>query len=192
MVTPRNSSKYSPARLASFGLVDAPVAPPPVVRAASSEAQVLTRVEDVRAATAEVAASAQRLMSIFTPDMEPLVYDQTAFLEVTKRFVLGRAFGKVRVLVRDSGRMNASNNRFVAMARRLSSYLEIRLLTADMQHQTAAYCIADDRAIIYRLNADRWDGVYSLNDPPVARQFLQDFDVAWQASGDPLQRVSNL
>jgi hypothetical protein len=172
--------------------VDAPLAPPPAIRLPDAEPQVVTTVDDVRNATADVAASAQRLMSIFTPDMEPLIYDQTAFLEITKRFVLGRAFGKVRVLVRDSGRMNASNNRFVAMARRLSSYLEIRLLTAELQQQTAAYCIADDRAIIYRLRADRWDGVYSLNDPPVARQFLQDFDVAWQASGDPQRHVSNL
>jgi len=131
-----------------------------------------------------LAARGQRLISIFSSDLEPPIYDQPAFLNTIKRFVLGQKFAKVRVLVREPGRMISNNNRFVSMARRLTSYLEIRVLAAELRQQTASYCIADDRAIVYRLRADRWDGISSLNNPPVARQYLQEFDVAWQASTD--------
>ena len=62
-------------------------------------------LDEVRAATETVAASGQRLISIMTPDLEPEIYDQPAFLEIIKRFVLGRSFAKVRVLMRDQARL---------------------------------------------------------------------------------------
>ena len=43
---------------------------------------VLTSLAEVRAAVSEIAATAQRLISIYTPDLEPDLYDQTPFLEV--------------------------------------------------------------------------------------------------------------
>ncbi|MCC7461534.1 MAG: hypothetical protein IT480_03625 [Gammaproteobacteria bacterium] len=172
-----------PAQLSSFALVDAPAQPAlPVRMPGADELQVLTSLDEVRAATNAVASTGQRLISIFTPDMEPALYDQPAFLEIIKRFVLGHSFAKVRVLVRDHSRVSTSSNRFIGMARRLSSYLEIRQLATRYRDITAAYCIADDRAIVYRLRADRWEGITAPNSPPVTRQYLMEFDACWQAS----------
>jgi hypothetical protein len=129
-----------------------------------------------------VAASGQRLISIMTPDLEPEIYDQAALLETIKRFVLGHSFAKVRVLMRDQARLSNGANRFIAMAHRLTSYLEIRIRAAQYRELTAAYCIADDRAIVYRVRADRAEGIAGFNNPPIARQYLQEFDAVWQAS----------
>lgn len=192
---PRDIRPKTAAALSSFALEDA--VRPPISFAPlppdSEQLVVLTTVDEVRVATEAVAARGQRLISIFSSDLEPPIYDQQAFLNTIKRFVLGQSFAKVRVLVREPGRMISNNNRFVSMARRLTSYLEIRVLAAELRQQTASYCIADDRAIVYRLRADRWDGITSLNNPPVARQYLQEFDVAWQAStDDQRQRMSGM
>src|SRR5881394_3138248 len=70
-----------------------------------SQIRVISTLEEMRAAVDAVAASAQRLMSIYTPDLEPELYDQNGFLEIVKRFVLARRFAKVRVLLSDSGRL---------------------------------------------------------------------------------------
>src|SRR3974377_2279504 len=51
---------------------------------------VLTSLAEVRAAVNEIAATAQRLISIYTPDLEPDLYDQTPFLDVIKHFMLMR------------------------------------------------------------------------------------------------------
>lgn len=186
----RENQPGVPAQLASFGLEDSPPPPPPlpVQMPAADELQVLTSLDEVRAATNAVAASGQRLISIFTPDMEPLLYDQPPFLEIIKRFVLGHSFAKVRVLVRDHSRVSASTNRFIAMARRLTSYLEIRPLAAQYRDITSAYCIADDRAIVYRLRSDRWEGIAAINSPPVTRQYLVEFDTCWQASTEQIEQ----
>jgi hypothetical protein len=162
----------------------------PLPMPAADELRVLTSLAEVRQSTAAVAATGQRLISVFTPDLEPQLYDDPQVLEVIKRFVLGHSFAKVRVLLRDHTRHTGSGNRFMSMARRLTSYLEIRILLPEYFHMTASYCIADDRGIVYRLRADRWDGIAAVNSPPVARQYLQEFDVAWQASGEQFLRRS--
>ena len=91
---------------------------------------VLTSLAEVRAAVNEIAATAQRLISIYTPDLEPDLYDQSAFLEVIKHFVLTRSFAKVRVLLAEPTRVMRDSNRFVAMGRRLSSCIDIRYVAA--------------------------------------------------------------
>ena len=156
----------------------------PAVPAARAEnhVRVISSLDEMRAAVDTVAASAQRLMSIYTPDLEPELYDQNGFLEIVKRFVLARRFAKVRVLLSDSGRLLRDNNRFIAMGRRLTSCIDIRPAIGAAKQRAHGYLIADDRAIVYRVHSDRWDGVADLNNPPVARQYLDEFDEIWHAS----------
>src|ERR1041384_1845071 len=60
--------------------------------------QVLTTLDDVRSATRRAVSSAQRLLSIFTLDLEPQLYEQAGFLDLIKRFLLSHSFAKVRLL----------------------------------------------------------------------------------------------
>jgi len=165
-----------------------PVAPPAVLGRGQAAApaiepmQVLTSIDDVRQATRRVAASAQRLMSIFTPDLEPPVYDDPQFLEIIKHFVLSHSFAKVRVLAHRPLRLIGNTNRFVAMSRRLSSYIEIRIADPQFANRSSAMLIADSHAVMFRAQAASWDGVAGYNQPPIARMHLQDFDEMWFGS----------
>jgi len=166
---------------------------------------VFTSLDEARAAVETAAASAQRMISIFTPDLEPDLYDQSAFLEIIKRFVLSRSFSKVRVLLADPARVVRDSNRFAAMGRRLSSYIDIRHIGEPQPIERAApagredaaagqpregcadrsagaYLVADDKAVVYRLRADTWDGIADFNNPSVARLYLTEFDALWVRS----------
>ena len=137
------NARYAPESVAPGGSAAAP-------RQGAETLTVLTSLNEVRAAVNEIAATAQRLISIYTPDLEPDLYDQSAFLEVIKHFVLTRSFSKVRVLLGEPTRVMRDSNRFVAMGRRLSSCIDIRYVTAQAPQRASAYLIADDRAIVYR------------------------------------------
>lgn len=143
---------------------------------------VFTTLDEARAAINEVATSAQRLISIYTPDLEPELYDTSAFLEIAKRFVLSRSFAKIRVLIWDPRRLMRESNRFIAMGRRLSSYIDLRYADGDASQRASAYLIADDRGICYRMRADCWDGIVDVDNAAVARVHLSEFDAIWAAS----------
>jgi hypothetical protein len=137
---------------------------------------------EVSDASLKVARSAQRLLSIFTLDLEPLIYGQDAFLEAVKRLVLARSYAKVRVLIGDPSRAMADNNRFLALARRLASCIELRAMDPDYCASAGAFIIADDKALVYRPRAGRSDGVWDMNDPTVVRRYLNFFEEVWQTS----------
>jgi hypothetical protein len=183
-----NSPGESDASSALAQLASARYAPesasesPPSPGRASESLTVLTALAEVRAAVNAAAASAQRLISIYTPDLEPDLYDQTAFLDIIKHFVLARSFSKVRVLLVEPARVMRDSNRFVAMGRRLSSCIDIRYVAAEARQRASAFLIADDRAIVLRMRADTWDGIADLNNPPVAKLYLNEFDSVWNAS----------
>ncbi len=143
---------------------------------------ILSTMPEVREASLKVARSAQRLLSIFTPDLEPLIYGEDPFLEAVKRLVLARSYAKVRVLLADPSRAMFDNNRFLALARRLTSCIDLRAMSPEYPASAGAFIIADDKALVYRLQADRWEGVWDMNDPTVVRRYLNFFDEIWQTS----------
>ncbi|MFO1427595.1 MAG: hypothetical protein U1F11_11630 [Steroidobacteraceae bacterium] len=153
-----------------------PVEPP------SASMTMVNSIEEMRATVNRVAASAQRLMSIYSPDLEPQLYDQTEFLDIVKRFVLGRNFAKVRVALGDGSRLLRDGNRFVAMGRRLTSYIDIRVIQNPVPQRAAAYIIADDKAIALRTSLKTWEGIADFNNPPIARAHLAEFDAVWTAN----------
>jgi hypothetical protein len=146
--------------------------------------EILTSLQEVQAATLRVASATKRLMTIYTPDLEPILYDQPKFLDTVKRLVLASGYAKVRVLLADPARALYESSRFIGLARRITSYIEVRHLHPQYRNQQSAFLIGDDRAILYRLDSKRWDGIYHSGDPAIARPYLDSFNQAWDAS-DP-------
>ncbi|MEN9704148.1 MAG: hypothetical protein RLZZ393_27 [Pseudomonadota bacterium] len=166
--------------------IDASVAPMPAAHLRSTPRtepfDVLLSVEDVRCAALRAAASARRLLSIYSADLEPDVYDQPDFLEAVKRFVLSRSFAKVRVLVHRPLGVVGNSNRFVAMARRLTTCIEIRVAAPEFRDRGSAMLIADDHSVVYRKRASSWDGMAGFQQPLVAGLHLKEFDEIWMGS----------
>lgn len=142
--------------------------------------RVLADRDEVRNAVAELIGHAERGLAIFTHDLEPEIYDHDIFLERLKRFILARSFARVRVLIVHPERTMKLGNRFVTMGRRLNSYIDIRHVKPEFRDCRDAFCVADDRAIMYRPDAQRWDGIFAV-EPELAQSYLERFDQLWQA-----------
>jgi hypothetical protein len=142
---------------------------------------IVSNKDETRAAVVTVAGLANRGLAILTPDLEPDVYDHDDVLETLKKFLLARSFARVRVLISDPLRTLKTGNRFVDMGRRLNSYIEFRNVKPEFRHHKDAFCIADERAIVYRARADRWDGMLGTYEPAVAKKYLNVFDELWHA-----------
>ena len=146
---------------------------------------MLATVEDVRAAATTVAGAAQRVLTICTHELETAIFEYPPLISAVKRLVLGPRFAKVRVLVLNPGRIMYSRHEFIALARKLTSYVEIRNAQSPFRENPATYMIADDQATMYRLQHSRWDGICELRNRDVARMHLERFDEGWNESGTP-------
>lgn len=136
----------------------------------------------MRLAAIDVVREATRRLSIYTHDLEPGIYDDPDFLEAVKHMVLSRAYSRIRVLIADPVRAIKNGNQFVHLGRRLNTYIEFRNVREDLRKHPESYCIADDTALVYRLDASRWEGIADTHEPSIARMYGSAFDEIWQAS----------
>jgi hypothetical protein len=143
---------------------------------------ILSTLDEYRAAVAEIAKRANRSMSIYTPNLEPLIYDQDMFLEPLKRLVLARGHARLRVLISDPARVVREGNRFMQMARRLTSFIELRNVPPEFRDNPAAFIIADASAIAYRQQCAKWEGIVEFNDQQIVKRYLAYFDEVWAVS----------
>ena len=143
---------------------------------------VISTREEMRQAVIEVAREAKRKVSILTHDLEPGIYDDPDFLEVIKRLVLSQTYSRIRVLIADPTRAVKNGNNFVHLGRRLNTYIEFRHVREDLRTHAESFCIADETALVYRLQANRWEGIADTYEPAVAKLYGKMFDEIWLAS----------
>lgn len=143
---------------------------------------VISTQEEMRQAVIDVSREASRKVSIFTHDLEPGIYDDPEFLEVIKRLVLSKTYARIRVLIADPSRAIKNGNNFVHLGRRLNTYIEFRHVREDLRTHGEAFCIADETALVYRLQAIRWEGIVDTFEPSVAKLYESMFDEIWSAS----------
>jgi len=143
---------------------------------------VLSSIEEALDAAVDMVDMTHRRISIFTPDLEPGVYNEERFLEAIKRLTLGKPFARIRVLISHPEHLVRNGNPFVQLARRLSACIEFRNVDEEFRHHREAFLIADETALIYRADASKWEGIADSNEPAVARRYLGMFDEIWKAS----------
>jgi len=147
-----------------------------------SKRWVISTHEEMREAAIQVVREASRRVSIFTHDLEPGIYDDSDFLEIIKRLVLSQTYARIRVLIANPSKAVKNGNDFVHLGRRLNTYIEFRHVHEDLRTHAEAFCIADDAALVYRLQADRWEGIADTHAPSVAGLYSKMFDEIWLAS----------
>lgn len=127
-----------------------------------------------------VARTATARLALLTRDLEPQVYGQEAFLDEVRRVATAGRYARVRILVQDSRRAVADGHKLVELARRLSSYVEIRKPHPEHRNVNEAFLIADEGALLYRKLADRYEGFADTHAPLEARMRLREFDDMWE------------
>jgi len=143
---------------------------------------ILSSLDEYRAAVAELVTRARRSLSIYTTDLEPQLYDTDLFLDPVKRLVLARSHARLRVLISNPGRVSREGNRFMMMARRLTSYIDLRNVAPEYRHNPCSFIVADDKSIVYRQQADKWEGIVEFDDASIVRRYLAYFDEVWAGS----------
>lgn len=148
--------------------------------------ELATAAENREAALA-IARLARRQLAIFSRELEPQVYDTPEFIDAVKQLALSGSRTTIRILLIDSQRATKEGHRLVELARRLSSSFEIRKPHRDYLDITETFMIADEKGLLYRKLATRWEGIVDPNDPLQAREKLKLFDQIWQRSVDDIE-----
>ena len=159
----------------------------------SREALEIRTLEELRAATIAMVQQTRRTISIFGRSLEPAVYDDSALVDAVKNLILERRRTRLRVLVQNTSLATQRRHAMVEMAKRLSSFIEIRLTSREHTKYNAAFVVSDITGVIYRSYADRYEGTIHFNEPAQANELSTFFNEAWEhGSVDPNLRQMHI
>lgn len=124
-------------------------------------------------------ASARRELVIQAPDLDPAILSEASICTALQRFLLQSRHARIRLLLNGIDR-GGSSHRFITLARRLPSYMQ--LLRAQPDDQTpASWLLADRRTLIWRPQFQRHIAGYACANAALpARTLLQDFNERWE------------
>jgi hypothetical protein len=142
----------------------------------------LSSRDDNREAAALLAVQARRMVELFTPDLEPALYDHTPFIDALTQLCVHSPRARVRILAKDFERTVKDGHRLTELARRLSSYVELRKVHSDYQENNETFLLVDDYGLLHRRHAPRFEGTFSCKAPLEVRRLRAYFDEVWDRS----------
>ena len=158
-----------------------------------SEEIIINSLEMNCIAADTMISQARRKLTMFTRDLDPRVFDREPIYQAVKDLATYSRFSEVRVLLVDPDRVIKEGHRLITLARRLSSYIQIRKVGSDYQYICSSFIVVDDKAYIYRSLATQYDAVVNFNEPNRARELLRQFTDVWEYSApDPNLRVLHI
>ena len=153
------------------------IVPPQLGQTAGSFA--ITSLEELQQTSFAMAEQARRSLEILTRDLELRVYGAEPFLIAVRKLATTSRVARVRILVREIDGAIRDDHRLIELARRLSSFIEIRCLSEAHRTLNEAMLIADQQGYIHRLAGDLPAGSADFRNPLQARELLRVFDDAW-------------
>lgn len=153
----------------------------------------LDNVEALQEHVLQLAQSAQRQLILFTPDLEPALYNHGDFVDAILKLIKRSKYTEVRILTQDTRHAQASGHRLLKLLHYSSAQFQIRKLTANATQNDLAYLISDDKHLLRRQNTKIYQGLCYTHDRTRVKDQLEDFDLLWNtAILDPNLRTLTL
>lgn len=155
--------------------------------------QTLASLEETREVAVAFVCAARREVHLYSPDLEPRLYDHQPFLDALRALAISGRRAGIYILTRDAGPAITRGHRLIELARQLSTFIEIRRIAETARERSDAFLVVDRRAVVHRPNWNRYEGTAEPDDPLQARLLIQEFDPLWEAAtADPALRRLHL
>ncbi len=142
----------------------------------------LERSAEHYAMALDMLRATHRSVHIFSRRLDGKLYDTREFAETVARLASRQPRVHFRILLQEIDPLIKYGHRLIELARRLTTAIEIRAVHPDYRHYNEAFMVFDERRIIHRTLADRYEGIANDNDPDLARKLLNFFTEVWEVS----------
>jgi hypothetical protein len=151
----------------------------------------IERQAEAAAVARALAAQAQRTLLFHTEDLEPAIYDDTAFLDALSRLARLHGQSRIWILIQDARTLVQHGHRLIELARRLSSTIQLRRPGPQYRNFHASFLLADGCGYMHRPIAARYEGTANFHDPGKVADWEKYFMEVWERS-EPDEEIKRL
>jgi hypothetical protein len=161
-----------------------PTASDSPVLAGDRDVIVFDTPTEARDLAAAMVAQGCRSALLFTRRLDPLLYDNPAFVSGLSQLVRAYPRSHCRVLLQDPEGFAAQDHRLITLSQTLSSFIQLRVVPEEARDELQAFLIIDGRGYLRRPNSAIYEGNASFNDPREARELGHLFEQWWEQSSE--------
>ena len=152
----------------------------------------LKSTEEVCSTILSLSSGALRSIKIFTPDLEPQLYDNDVFRKNLLNFARGNRHATIQILVADTTPAIRYGHRLIRLAQQLTSAMQIRNIPEEYKDIPISFILIDQSSFLYRADGSTHNGLQSVCKHR-ANKLQELFTPAWeQAEQDPQTQRFNL
>lgn len=125
---------------------------------------------------------AQHSVDIFTATLDHRLFDQESIIEALRQLAVNNGRAQIRILIREPQNIISRGHRILELQRRLTSYISLRQTHQHYAQTGRMFVIADQCGYLYKESDERYEGLASFYDPALCREWLNQFNEAWEHS----------
>lgn len=149
--------------------------------------RLLAGPEAFREALIEAARHCRRDILVFSPTLDPTVYDSLELIETLSALARAHPGAKLRFLVEDTRPLVGRGHGLVRLCQRLPSKASIRRITNDIETKAAAFALGDREQLVYQNDPDTYRGFWDWRAGAKVKTLREIFDRAWETAEDDPQ-----
>lgn len=171
---------------------DAPTEIPEFMRYGNTgHDRLIHSLEDMQSAVLDATSQALRSIKIYTPDLEPGLYDRQDFIDELTGFIRGNRHASVQILVQNNENAIQFGHRLVRLAQHLTSAIEVRTPADNEINDVYGCLLVDQSTLLYRTHYRRNTALFT-DRCKHRNEKLQDlFQAAWNTA-EPDQQIRRL
>lgn len=161
---------------------DGELEPAPFVLGAHPHEEPCADVPSLRSHALALIRQARRSLCLYTPDLEPWLYDQRSIAAACRQFLRAHPRNRLRILLGDSRRAVGDGHALLRLARQHTSNCEIRRPHPDHPAADCAYLLVDDCGLLLRPTLQLTSGQAHYQARVRVRQLQRQFEQSWNTS----------
>lgn len=151
--------------------------------------ETFNSLDQLRSYVSLLASGASRTIQIYTPDLEPVIYDNQEFVDQLLSMARGNRHAKIQILVLDTSQALHYGHALLRLAHSLTSIIEIRIPSSEYQQDNLAFMLVDGKGFIYRPDTTTFNGIYNPDCRVRSQKLSEIFTTSWEhAEQDPQTR----
>ncbi|HAD08011.1 MAG TPA: hypothetical protein DCF62_00890 [Porticoccaceae bacterium] len=156
--------------------------PPPDVSEEQRQRVPLESADAFRNGALKLAAEAQRQIRIFSPELDPRIYDNETFHRLLFDFARTHPHAEIHILVCSPKLLVQNSHRLLRLYHNLPSRMQMKVLNPRIRSLHNEYMVVDHTGILYKQGHDRYTGYLVHHAPLEATDLADTFDDMWHHS----------
>ena len=142
---------------------------------------LLRREDEFARVITAMCAQAKQSIQIMSPLLDHKLFDHPELYDICSALGRRNKYTKIVILVYDPHRVIKNGHALLDISRRLPSSIAIKLVHPELRTTNHEYVLADESGLIYRQDAEQYEGYANFRDKTEANRLRRQFRSAWES-----------